>query len=77
MRYKNVGPDFSISATGKKYKHGDTYDEIDIPATNNAWFVLTEEKEEQPLNVTPAKGAVTHDVPIDEVFTTVWDEEDN
>ncbi|RPH42098.1 MAG: hypothetical protein EHM87_17855 [Burkholderiales bacterium] len=44
MKYKNNGPDFSITATGKKYKHGGIYDESEIPETNRAWFLPPDAK---------------------------------
>ncbi len=74
ITYKNVGPDFSIAATGKKYRHGEKYDEIDIPNTNTAWFL--------PISncdavTTIANETITNNAPIVEE-STVWnDEEDN
>lgn len=48
MQYMNIGPDFSITATGKKYKHGAVYDESEIPDTNRAWFKVTDEVPDSP-----------------------------
>ncbi len=43
MKYKLIGPDFTIPGKDIKFKNGRVYDESMIPETNKAWFEKVED----------------------------------